>query len=189
MCAVLGSVLDPRQTVEAPTAAPAALAVVMAASPPARTTETPASPAPDPTAVYIRKLAGLPAASARGDIELVDAGHGPMDTMISIVAIRTGAGWHASYACAASPFCRQDQDHDASDYDLPRETSQQVDLIVRRLQEGSVAEDQPPAALTLCGRLAVRLNLGGVVRVFRRSCEWGQPLGDLERLLKPPETR
>ena len=165
----------------------AALALVMAAPMPGRTTEAPTSPAPDPTAVYIRKLAGLSASSARGDIELVDVGHGPMDTMISIVATRTAAGWHASYACAASPFCRKDQDKNASDYDLSAETGLQVDQIVGRLRAGSVAEDQPTSAPTLCGTLAVRLNLGDVVRVFRRSCQWGQPLGDLERLLEPPE--
>ncbi len=99
---------------------PAILAIALLASvtPATSAQSQPASQARESTDAYIRRLAGAPASSAVGDIEIVDVGHHPLDTMISIAATHTSKGWHVSYACAASPGCASGQDHVVKEYDL-----------------------------------------------------------------------
>jgi hypothetical protein len=87
----------------------------------------------EPTDVYIRRLAGLPAASAKGQISIIDVGHDPLSTMLRIVGNRTSSGWSVSYACANSPRCAQGADHLAKSYTLSSAASVEVDAILESL--------------------------------------------------------
>jgi hypothetical protein len=142
----------------------------------------------EPTDIYIRRLAGLPASTAVGEISIVDVGHMPMDTMISIVANRNGRGWHASYACAASPFCAAGADHISEEYDLPTQSSQRVDAILDKLRSGPEHDETSPGPTTVaCGWLTVVISYEGLRRSYYRACKWGKDLGELETLLRPAQ--
>jgi hypothetical protein len=139
------------------------------------------------TDVYIRRLAGLSASSARGEIAIVDVGHMPMDTMISIVASRAGGKWHVSYACALSPRCSADADHASKEYDLTAQSGQRVDAIIDRLRDGVEPGGTLPGTTTFaCGRLTVAIDYQGFKQTYYRACDWGQVLGELEMHLQPP---
>lgn len=140
----------------------------------------------EPTDVYIRRLAGLPAESAKGQIEIIDVGHSPLSTMLSIVGNRTGTGWIVSYACAASPNCAPDTDHMAMTYALPASKSAEVDRIIEQLRTGREPEGEPPSPNVIGGRLLVAINVPGFKRTYRRQIDWGKTLGRLESLLQPP---
>jgi hypothetical protein len=141
----------------------------------------------EPTDVYIRRLAGLPAASAVGQIEITDVGHGPMDTMLSIVGHRTVGGWAVSYACAASPHCAPSSDHLALSYALSGPASDEVDRILATLRSGAEPDGQPPSPNIIGGYLTVSIDDGGFKRDYRRIGAWGKTLGRLEALLLPPQ--
>jgi hypothetical protein len=135
------------------------------------------------TDVYIRRLAGLPASSAQGDIEIIDVGHLPMDTMLSIVAKRGPSLWHVSYACAQSPHCSDNADHRALDYDLSADATRRVDAILADLKSGGAPGGTDPSPTMMCGNLTVTIDYQGFKRDYVRSCSWGRTLGDLETLL------
>jgi len=143
-----------------------------------------ADSARESTDLYIRRLAGLPASSARGDIQILDVGHLPMSTMISIVANHTRSGWRVSYACAASPYCAAGQDHLAKDYSLSAQASQRVDAILERLRTGGEPDATRPSATMVCGWLSVVIDYQGFRRTYDRACSWGRELGELEDVLK-----
>lgn len=142
------------------------------------------------TDVYIRRLAGLSAPSTKGDIQIVDVGHLPMSTMISIVASYSPTGWHVSYACAQSPGCTPahsfSQDHIAKEYDLSPETGRHIETIINRLanepEQESLTGNNPT-----CGHLAVSISFKGFKRDYRQACVWGATLAELEDILKPQE--
>ena len=140
----------------------------------------------EPTSVYIRRLAGLPAESANGQVEIIDVGHGPLDTMLSIVANRTSKGWSVSYACASSPHCAPGQDHRAVSYALSVQDSSEVDDILKQLEGGKEPDGQLPSRNFIGGNLLVSINYHGFKRDYRRVIAWGQTLGKLETLLSPP---
>lgn len=144
------------------------------------------TPAPEPTGVYIRRLAGLPADSAKGEIEIVDVGHDPMSTMLSIVARRTGGGWSVSYACASSPSCAPGADHRAVSYTLSPRDAAEVDSILKRLATGPEPDGQPPSPAIIGGQLLVSIDDHGFRHDYRRVISWGKTLGRLETLLSPP---
>ena len=98
----------------------------------------------EPTDLYIRRLAGLSPDSAKGQIRIVDVGHHPLDTMISIVANRAAGGWTVSYACASSPHCGPREDHVALDYALSPAASADVDRILATLKSGFDPGGQAP---------------------------------------------
>ena len=133
----------------------------------------------------IRRLAGLPAQSARGEIEILDIGHHPMDTMISIVARRGPDAWTVSYACALSPHCAPGQDHLARDYVLAPAASAEVDRILTLLKEGPEPDGQLPSPTFIGGHLVVRIDYHGFRRDYHRVGNWGATLGKLEALLSP----
>lgn len=138
------------------------------------------------TDVRIRRLAGLPAESARGQIEILDVGHHPMDTMLSIVARRTATGWSVSYACAESPACAADSDHLARSYSLSAADAARVDVILTELRRGAEPNGQTPSKDVIGGWLAVTVDDMGFKRTYRRDMLWGRTLGTLEHLLMPP---
>ena len=140
----------------------------------------------EPTSVYIRRLAGLPAESANGQVEIIDVGHGPLDTMLSIVANRTNKGWSVSYACASSPHCAPGQDHRAVSYALSAQDSSEVDDILKELEGGKEPDGQLPSPSFIGGNLLVSVNYHGFKRDYRRAGAWGKTLGKLETLLSPP---
>ena len=142
----------------------------------------------EPTDAYIRRKAGLPAASARGDIEILDVGHLPLSTMLSIVASHGPTGWRVSYACADSPHCGAgDQDHAAADYTLAPETAAKLDALLDALRTMPEAGGTAPRPELICGHLAISIDYQGFQRDYRRACVWGPVLGQLEDLLRPPE--
>src|SRR5438045_2572137 len=102
------------------------------------------APSREPTDVYIRRLAGLPAESAKGQIQIIDTGHDPMGTMLSIVGNRTDKGWVVSYACAMSPHCAPSADHLARTYTLPASASAELDQLVSALRLGGEPDGQLP---------------------------------------------
>ena len=138
------------------------------------------------TDVYIRRLAGLPASSADGQIEIIDVGHDPMSTMLSIVGNKTEQGWHISYACAASPQCAPPVDHKAVAYTLSPAASAEVDAILKDLASGTEPGGQAPSANFIGGSLLVAINYNGFKRDYRRSGAWGATLGRLEQLMVAP---
>ena len=138
------------------------------------------------TDVHIRQLAGLPAATAKGQIEIIDVGHDPMSTMLSIVGNRTADGWSVSYACAASPHCAPGSDHLANSYILSPSASAEVDGILKSLSSGTEPEGQPPTPGLIGGQLLVAIDYKGFKREFRRVGMWGKTLGRLEELMSSP---
>lgn len=140
------------------------------------------------TDLYIRRLAGLPAETARGQIQIVDVGHDPMSTMLSIVANRTGAGWEVSYACASSPRCAPGSDHAARTYRLSQRASTEVDRIVDRLRSGGEPEDPLRSPDAIGGHLIVKIDYHGFRHEFRRTILWGATLSKLEALLAETES-
>ena len=140
----------------------------------------------EPTDIYIRRLAGLTAESANGQIEIIDVGHGPLDTMLSIVANRTDKGWSVSYVCSSSPYCGPNQDHRAVSYVLSGKDGAEVDSILKELESGKEPDGQLPSPTFVGGNLLVTINDQGFKHDYRRSGLWGQTLGKLESLLSPP---
>ena len=140
----------------------------------------------EPTDLYIRRLAGLPPESARGEIEIIDVGHDPMSTMLSIVANRTDKGWMISYACAASPHCAHGVDHIARTYSLSPTASAEVDGIVDQLRKGGEPDGQLSSPASVGGWLAVEIGYQGFRREYRRTILWGKTLGKLEALMVAP---
>jgi hypothetical protein len=152
---------------------------------------TPAAAAPptrEPTDVYIRRLAGLPAESAKGQIQIIDVGHGPMSTMLSIVGNRTAKGWLVSYACAVSRHCAPGADHAAKSYTLSPAASAELDGLVETLRQGGEPDGQQPTPDVVGGQLAVWIDYQGFRREYRRVGLWGKTLGRLEALMTGPAT-
>ncbi|MDP1027504.1 hypothetical protein Q5H91_09795 [Sphingomonas sp. KR1UV-12] len=137
--------------------------------------------------VRIRRLAGLPASSAEGQVRILDVGHHPSDAMVSIVARHTQKGWAVSYACAESPYCAVDADHDARSYTLSPPDSDQVDGILKDLSAGTQADGVPPSPAFIGGYALVSIDYNGFKRDYRRGSSWGEALGKLRSLLSPPE--
>lgn len=138
-----------------------------------------------PTAdVYIRSQAGLPPSTARGEIEVLDIGHNPTDTMLSIVGHRTASGWKVSYVCAQSPRCDPKHFVLSKDFDLSADAAGRLDAMLARVE--AEPEDSPPpsGSLAACGRLAVNIDDRGVKRRYRRACTWSKDLSELEILMK-----
>lgn len=128
----------------------------------------------EPTDIYIRRLAGLPAESANGQIEVIDVGHGPLDTVLSIVANRTDKGWSVSYDCASSPHCGLNQDHRAVSYVLSGQSASEVDGILKELESGKEPDGQLPSPTFIGGNLLVTINDHGFKHDYRRSGLWGK---------------
>ena len=85
-------------------------------------TSIPAQVAPrEPTDIMVRRLAGLPAATAEGQIEIIDVGHSPLSTMLTPAA-----------------------DHAARTYTLPSDASAEVDGILATLRQGAEPDGQQP---------------------------------------------
>jgi hypothetical protein len=144
------------------------------------------SPPREPTDVHIRRLAGLPAATAKGQIEIIDVGHDPLSTMLSIVGNRSRDGWSVSYACAASPHCAPGADHLAKTYTLSPSASAEVDAILNSLSGGVEPDGQQPTRNFIGGHLLVAIDYNGFKRVYRRVGMWGKTLGRLEELMSTP---
>ena len=140
----------------------------------------------EPTDVYIRRLAGLPAPTAQAEIEIIDIGHDPMSTMLSIAANRSKDGWQVSYACAKSPHCAPGADHLAKSYTLSASASSEVDRILDTLRQGAEPDGQLPSPDVIGGQLAVRIDYQGFKRDYRRVGLWGKTLGRLEALMTAP---
>ncbi|MCT8001447.1 hypothetical protein NZL82_06085 [Sphingomonas sanguinis] len=143
-----------------------------------------ANEAHEPTDLAIRRQLGLPPESARGQIEILDVGHDPMDTMLSIVARRSGGGWRVSYACAPSPACGE---HPVRDYALSSQASGQVDALLDRLRRGQEPDGLSPSSHMLGGYLKVTVDDRGFRHGYDRVGQWGKMLGELRQLLSPPE--
>jgi hypothetical protein len=138
---------------------------------------------PRPTVdVYVREQAGLPASSARGEIEVVEVGHTPLDKVLSIVGHRTTGGWRVSYVCAQSPGCDPKKFMLVKEFDLAPDVAGRVDGVLDRLR--AQPDAQPPAPSPACGQLAVAVDDRGFKRRFRRACVPDKDLGELESLLK-----
>jgi hypothetical protein len=139
------------------------------------------------TDIYIRRLAGLPASSADGAIEIIDVGHLPLSAMVSIVANRTVSGWRVSYACAQSPHCTEGADSLSLDYSLTPDAAHEVDGLLIRLRKGPKPGGMSPdPAHEACGNLTAEIKDGGPRLDFYRSCDFGPELGRLDALLAPP---
>ncbi|AXJ94749.1 hypothetical protein DM480_03790 [Sphingomonas sp. FARSPH] len=140
----------------------------------------------EPTDVHIRRLAGLPADSARGQVEILDVGHDPMSTMLSIVGRRTADGWRVSYACAGSLACRPGSDHAAVDYALPVAAATELDGLLDRLRKDGEPDGTPPRAGVIGGWLHVAIDDRGFRHDYARVGSWGRTLGRIETLLAAP---
>ena len=141
---------------------------------------------PESTDVYIRRLAGLPASSADGAIEIIDVGHLPLSTMVSIEANRTSGGWRVSYACAQSPHCADGADSLSLDYSLAPNAAHEVDDLLVQLRKGpKPGGTTADPAHEACGNLTVAIQDGGPRLDFHRSCDRGPELGRLDALLAP----
>src|SRR5665213_1400092 len=145
-----------------------------------------AAPASVPTDIFIREQAGLPAAWAKGEIEILDVGHHPLDTMISIVANRAADGWHVSYACAQSPHGAAGADHLAREYVMAAPASGEIDRILANLMSGAEPDGMKPSSTFIGGQLLVSIRYRGFSREYRRVGAWGRILGRLEQLLAQP---
>ena len=168
-----------------PTEAFVAVTLLACATPPAHAQ---APPGQETTDVYIRRKAGLSAASAKGDIEIIDVGHHPLDTMLSIVANHGPSGWRVSYACAESPHCGEnDEDHSASNYILTPDRSAKLDALLDELRNTPEVGGTVPRPELICGHLAISIKYQGFQRDYSRACVWGPKLGQLEDLLRPPQ--
>jgi hypothetical protein len=159
------------------------MAMVIIAAVAAPTLAQPSTP--EPTDVHIRNLAGLPAESAKGQIQIIDVGHGPMSTMLSIVGNRTENGWAISYACAASPHCAPGADHAAKSYTLSPSATAELDQLINTLKTGVEPDGERPTPGVIGGHLAVRIDYQGFRREYRRTVLWGKTLGRLEELMAP----
>lgn len=140
----------------------------------------------EPTDVHIRRLAGLPAATAKGQIEIIDVGHDPLSTMLSIVGKRTPSGWSISYACAMSPHCAPGADHLANSYTLSPPATAEVDAILKSLRNGAEPDGQPPSRDYVGGQLLVAIDYDGFKREYPRVGLWGKSLARLEQLMSVP---
>src|SRR4051794_20900308 len=147
------------------------------------------APSREPTDVYIRRLAGLPPESSKGQIQIIDVGHDPMSAMLSIVGNRSDKGWMVSYACAASPHCAPGADHLAKAYTLSDSESAEVDRLVTTLRSGDEPDGQLPSPNIVGGHLAVLIDYQGFRHEYRRTVFWGKTLGRLEALLMAPARR
>ena len=138
-----------------------------------------------PTAdVYIRSQAGLPASSAKGEIEVIDLGRQSLDKMLSIVGHRTADGWRVSYVCAQSPACDPKHFILAKDFALSPEAAGRLDAVLDRLKAQTESDAQAAPPNPACGQLAVAIDDRGFQRRYRRACAWGKDLGELESVLK-----
>jgi hypothetical protein len=134
--------------------------------------------------VYIRSQAGLPASSAKGEIEVVELGSHPTDATRSIVGRRNAGGWRVSYVCAQSPTCDPRRFLFAKEFDLSPDAAKRLEALLDRLKAEPDAGAQASGAGQACGRLAVAIDDRGFKRDYRRACSWGGDLGELETLLK-----
>jgi hypothetical protein len=134
--------------------------------------------------VYIRSQAGLPASSARGDLEVVHMGEHSLDAVLSIVGHRTSGGWRISYVCAQSPSCDPKKFLLAKEFDLPADAAKRVDAVLERLKAQPETDGQQTSPNHPCGRLAVAIDDHGVKRSYRRICSWEPDFAQLEILLK-----
>ena len=159
----------------------AVIALAMAALGLSARAQEPARPTAD---VYIRSQAGLPASSAKGEIELIDLGHNPLDTMLSIVGHRTAAGWRVSYVCAQSPACDRQHFVLAKEFDLSPDAARRLDTALTRVEAEPEAAEPQTATPIACGRLAVNIDDRGVKRSYRRVCAWAKTFGEMERVMK-----
>lgn len=140
---------------------------------------------PRPTVdVFVRGQAGLPASSARGEIEVVDVGQHALDAVLSIVGHRTAKGWRVSYVCAQSPGCDPKKFMLTKEFDLSADAAKRVDAVLERLKTKPEADSRPASATQACGHLAVAIDDRGFKRAFRRACSEDKDLGELETLLK-----
>lgn len=162
----------------------AGLAAVAALGRPALAQPALARPERPTVDVYIRSQAGLPASSARGDIEVVHMGEHALDAVLSIVGHRTAGGWRISYVCAQSPSCDPRKFILAKEFDLSPEAAKGVDAAIGRLKAQPETDGQSPAQNQPCGRLAVAIDDHGARRSYRRTCSWGPDFAQLESLLK-----
>ena len=133
--------------------------------------------------VYIRSQAGLPASSARGELEVVHMGEHASDATLSIVGHRTAGGWRVSYVCAQSPTCDPKKFILAKEFDLPPDAAKRVDAVLERLKAQPETDGQPPSNKP-CGRLGVAVDDHGAKRSYRRTCTWEPDFAELEILLK-----
>ncbi len=147
--------------------------------------DEPAASPREPTDIYIRRLAGLPASTAKGDIQIIDVGHMPTDTMISIVASKDRSTWRVSYVCAASPFCSKGSDRLVRDYAVSVENSRKIDSILEGIRHGMEPGGQEPNEKSICGWLNVTIDHQGLKRAYRRACYYGEPLTSLLEFLQP----
>jgi hypothetical protein len=115
---------------------------------------------------------------------VVDVGHRPLDTMLSIVGHRTADGWRVSYVCAQSPACDPKHFVLAKEFDLSADAARRVDAVLGRLKAQPEADGPPPSPTMICGHLAVAIDDRGFKRDYRRACAWGPDLGELETVLK-----
>lgn len=148
-----------------------------------------AQPSPEPTDVFIRRLAGLPAATALGHIRITDVGHHPGDTMLSIVGNRTKAGWVVSFACAASSYCANGVDHAARRYTLSASANAEVDQILATLRTTGEPEGKQPVSALRGGQLSVAIDYNGFQRSYQRTSERSELLGKLETLMRGEPNR
>jgi hypothetical protein len=142
-----------------------------------------AAPQKESTLNYIRRNAGLPPRTTRGQIEIVDVGHDPLSTMIAIAADRMADGWSVSYACASSPYCAPDHRPVAREYALNPQESAEVDALVLRLKSGEEPGGLSPSPAYIGGVLRAALNLEDFKQTYTRVGKWGPILGRLEKLL------
>jgi hypothetical protein len=140
---------------------------------------------PKPTVdVYVRSQAGLPASSARGDIEVVHMGDHALDAVFSVVGHRTAGGWRVSYVCAQSPSCDPNKFILAKAFDLKPDAARRVDAVIERIKAEPETDGQAPAPNQPCAKLAVAIDDHGSKRTWRRTCAWGAEFSELETLLK-----
>jgi hypothetical protein len=160
------------------------LAGAAALGPPAFAQQVLSVPERPTVDVYIRSQAGLPASSARGDLEVVHMGEHSLDAVLSIVGHRTTGGWRISYVCAQSPSCDPKKFILAKEFDLPADAAKRVDTVLERLKGQPETDGRQPGPNQPCGRLAVAIDDHGVKRSYRRACSWGADFAQLEILLK-----
>jgi hypothetical protein len=134
--------------------------------------------------VYVRTQAGLPASSARGDLEVVHMGEHALDAVLSIVGHRTSSGWRISYVCAQSPSCDPKKFILAKEFDLKADDAKRVDAAIERLKAQPETDGRQPGPNQPCGRLAVAVDDHGAKRNWRRACSWDADFAQLEILLK-----
>jgi hypothetical protein len=160
------------------------LAGVAALAQPAFAQQALAVPERPTVDVYIRSQAGLPASSARGDLEVVHMGEHSLDAVLSIVGHRTAGGWRVSYVCAQSPSCDPKKFILAKEFDLSADAAKRVDAVLDRLKVEPESDGRQPAQNQPCGRLGVAIDDHGVKHSWRRACSWGADFAQLEILLK-----